>query len=87
MLNFVHGSCFTENRMRKILYWLASTMIAVLAAGASEHEKMSGLIGSYETSLGTMPVHEPSRAVLLGIGIMAMAYTYQRAWQNMRRKD
>jgi len=32
-----------------------------------------------------LPVPEPARAVLLGIGIMAVAFTYRRAWLNMKQ--
>jgi len=76
--------------MRTILYWLTATAIAVLAARATDHPVDGGSIGwSADTEIRAdiLPVPEPSRAVLLGIGIMAIAFTYRRAWLNLKRKD
>jgi len=71
--------------MRSILYWLSSTAIAVLSmkavAGTNDQETA--------TVLGQLIAHpsevvETSRVILLGIGIMAVAYTYRCAWLNRR---
>jgi hypothetical protein len=34
-----------------------------------------------------LPVPEPSRAFLLFAGIMAMAFTYRRAWLGWKRNE
>ena len=69
--------------MRSILYWLTSSMVAVLcmhaAAGTGDMED-PGVIG--QIVVDPAGVSEVSKAVLLGIGIMAVAYTYRRAWLN-----
>ena len=73
--------------MRTFLYWLTVTAVAVLAAGASAHERAAGQ-GLWETEAanGVLPVPEPSLAVLLGVGIMAVAFTYRRAWLNYTQR-
>ncbi|TDU81563.1 putative secreted protein with PEP-CTERM sorting signal [Prosthecobacter fusiformis] len=74
--------------MRKFFYWLTSLAIAVLAAGASEQgDDAAEILWTPASQLNALPVPEPSRAVLLGIGIMAIAFTYRKAWINLKRKD
>jgi hypothetical protein len=74
--------------MRTFFYWLFSTSLAALAASASEHsEKATEILWLPASQLNALPVPEPSRAVLLGVGIMAIAFTYRQAWLNMKRKD
>lgn len=76
--------------MRSTFYWLVVVAIAALAmhsAGhALDHETASELIWMSEVPSDVLPVPEPSRAVLLGVGIMAMAFTYRKAWLNLKRK-
>ncbi len=71
--------------MRTFFYWLTSTAIAVLAASASEQG--DGLVGMAWTAgsrIDALPVPEPSRAILLALGILAIAFTYRRAWLNWK---
>lgn len=73
--------------MRTLFYWLTSTVIAVLAAGASEfNEADAELNWAAPSQADVLLVPEPSRALLLGIGIMAIAYTYRQAWMNWKRR-
>ncbi len=68
-------------------YWLACSIIAVIAVSATE----SGMAAIMDINLpaggasSVMPVPEPSRALLLFAGIMAMAFTYRRAWLSWKR--
>lgn len=74
--------------MRAFFYWLVVTVIAVFAAHASDLEKgAASVLWVPPSQLDVLPVPEPSRAVLLGIGIMAIAFTYRRAWLNLKRKN
>ena len=74
--------------MRTLIYWLTSTVVAVLAAGASELgvEEGSETLWTAPQAVEVMAVPEPSRAFLLGVGIMAIAFTYRQAWMNWKRK-
>ena len=73
--------------MRTLFFWLTSTAIAVLAAGASEHNEAAvGLHWTAPSQADVLLVPEPSRALLLGVGIMAIAYTYRQAWMNWKRR-
>ncbi|MCX6858161.1 MAG: hypothetical protein NTV80_25040 [Verrucomicrobia bacterium] len=68
--------------MRSTLYWLTSSAIAALSmhamAGVGDQDPM--VLG--QIMADPSGVSEVSRSVLLGIGIMAVAYTYRQAWQN-----
>lgn len=69
--------------MRSTLYWLSSTAIAVLSmkamAGTNDKESPTAL---GQMMLDPSGVSESSKTVLLGMGIMAVAYTYRCAWLN-----
>ncbi|MBB5038487.1 PEP-CTERM sorting domain-containing protein [Prosthecobacter dejongeii] len=74
--------------MRAVFYWLFSIALAGLAARASEHsDKASQLLWDSSVAADALPVPEPSRAILLSFGIMAIAFTYRQAWLNWKRKD
>ncbi len=73
--------------MRPFLYWLTSTAVAVLAAGASEHQAAADLLWTPDAHMAVAAVPEPSRAILLGVGIMAIAFTYRRAWLNFKGRE
>ncbi|MEN3941629.1 PEP-CTERM sorting domain-containing protein [Prosthecobacter sp. SYSU 5D2] len=73
--------------MRTLFFWLTTTAIAVLAAGASELGAEMEPLWAVPSQPDILPVPEPSRAFLLGIGIMAIAFTYRQAWMNWKRKD
>lgn len=69
--------------MRPTLYWLVSSAVAVLSMhAAAETNTDSQLLALTNPTLHSHAVSESARAVLLGIGIMAVAYTYRRAWLN-----
>jgi hypothetical protein len=72
-----------SKNMRSTLYWLTSSAIAALSmhavAGTSDMES-SMMIG--QIMVDPSGVSEASKAILLGIGIMAVAYTYRCAWEN-----
>lgn len=69
--------------MRSVLYWLTSTIVAVLCIKAAATTDFDESVLT-----ATVPAHlvttspDPLRAILLGVGIMAVAYTYRRVWLN-----
>jgi hypothetical protein len=69
--------------MHSTLYWLSSTAIAVLSmkaiAGTNDDES-NEVLG--QMILDPSGVSDSSKTILLGIGIMAVAYTYRCAWLN-----
>ena len=76
--------------MRTFLYWLTSMTIAVLAAGASDQRGMAAdewWTSTDHLAANVLPAPEPSRAILLGVGIMAIAFTYRKAWLNLKRQN
>lgn len=76
--------------MRAFFYWFTVTALAVLAVGASaqDHSHFAeGTLWNPEANAAVQAVPEPSRAVLLGVGIIAMAFTYRRAWLNLSRSS
>jgi hypothetical protein len=69
--------------MRSILYWLSCAAIAVLSMNAmagTNDEESPAVLG--QMILDPSGVSESSKTILLGIGIMAVAYTYRCAWLN-----
>ncbi len=77
-------------RFRSILYWMCCTVFAVLAAKASDMTSSTSAEAALTLSHqmpDILPVPEPGRAVLLGVGILAIAFTYRKAWLNMKRSD
>lgn len=73
--------------MRFTLYWLTSTAIAAICVKAAATQKAETGVLAAGDSLMAAPQADPMRAILLGIGIMAMAYTYHRVWANFSAKD
>lgn len=73
--------------IRSIIYWLVCSALAVIAVGAAE----PGLVTPDVFNLASLdassvkPVPEPSRALMLFAGIMAMAFTYRKVWLNWKR--
>lgn len=71
--------------MRSLVYWLVSLALAVKVAHAAARPSDGG-----DATLLSSIVHpflsiSEGRAILLALGILAIAYTYQRIWLNMRR--
>lgn len=75
--------------IRSFSYWFACSVAAAIAVGATEPGQTmppdlltaGGAVGSIA------PVPEPSRALLLFAGIMAMAFTYRSAWLGWKRSE
>ena len=72
---------------RSFSYWLACSIAAAIAVGATEPDTAVtldlSLPGTAVSSV--LPVPEPGRALLLFAGIMAMAFTYRSAWLSWKR--
>ncbi|MDB6003822.1 MAG: hypothetical protein JWR15_809 [Prosthecobacter sp.] len=72
---------------RSFSYWFACSIAAVIAVNAAE----PGVATALDLQLpvagmsSVLPVPEPNRTFLLFAGIMAMAFTYRRAWLNWKR--
>jgi hypothetical protein len=73
---------------RSAIYWLACTTTAAIAAGAAEPKITSILLffppADHLASSSVLPVPESSRSLFLFAGIMAMAFTYRRAWLDWK---
>ena len=70
---------------RSVFYWLICTVFAVLAAHSSEPvspELAWQPVEADAVQISLVP--EPARAMMLFAGIMAMAFTYRRAWMNWK---
>jgi hypothetical protein len=74
--------------VRSILYWGICLAFAVFVADAAEPLSSEGVNGwngaTAEVQSKLLPVPEPGRATLLIAGVMAMAFTYRRAWLNWK---
>lgn len=73
--------------IRSFIYWFACSVAAAIAVGATEPAQLTPpgipLPEADLSSIASVP--EPSRALLLFAGIMAMAFTYRRAWLGWKR--
>ena len=78
---------------RLIVYWLVCIAVAVVASGymvgdVQAAEEISGQLAVVgpptQAAFLLTGVSEIGRAVLLFVGILSVAYTYQRAWMNFR---
>ncbi len=70
--------------MRTLLYWLVCIFVAVLASRAAERGDGFETFSTGPVQL-LLTVQDEGRSVLLGIGVLAMAYTYRKAWLGWRR--
>jgi hypothetical protein len=73
--------------MRSVLYWFISTTVAVLCMNAVATPNTDPDMQSSMDAISGYPAPDPIRAIMLGVGILAMAYTYQRAWINLRKRS
>tara|TARA_R110002049_G_scaffold24191_3_gene85869 strand:+ start:726 stop:971 length:246 start_codon:yes stop_codon:yes gene_type:complete len=77
--------------IRSFAYWISTFALAFLAAHATGSEKAAEGSLDFATTgdalIHVLPVPEPARAAFLGIGIMAVAFTYRRAWLNLKRQS
>ena len=71
--------------MRSIIYWLTSSSIAVLSMRALAETDSSDARTLASASLQVQALPENARAIILGVGIMAVAYTYRRTWLNFKQ--
>lgn len=73
---------------RSVLYWLVCTVLAFFAAAhAGESSSAVDAVRTAATvQANVLQVPESVRAVLLFLGIFAVAFCYNRAWVNFRRK-
>jgi hypothetical protein len=89
-------SCHTPHKLNKdlvysmsfrpVFYWLTCSAFAVMAVGATEPGLVEADAFRFSGDFSSVqPVPEPSRALLLFAGIMAMAFTYRRAWLSWKR--
>jgi hypothetical protein len=78
---------FNPMTFRSFSYWFASSLAAVLAASAGETSASAEtpFVLPADAEMSILAVPEPSRALLLFIGVMAMAFTYRQAWLNWKR--
>ena len=76
-------------KIRSFIYWAACLLIAAYAASRAEASS-SQIEGVVSPAAMTFPsavtIPDAARSALLFIGIIAVAYTYQQAWLNFRRK-
>lgn len=72
--------------IRIATYWAVSLVIATYAAGhAFAASEIDGIVAPAEVPLvNLLAVPDSARSILLFVGILAVAYTYQRAWANFR---
>ncbi|HCN79435.1 MAG TPA: hypothetical protein DIT13_19910 [Verrucomicrobiales bacterium] len=68
--------------MRPILYWLSSLFVAVIAAKAAGRADSETI--SLDAAMPLLAVADPVRSVLLGAGVLALAFTYRQAWAAFR---
>lgn len=68
--------------MRSTLYWLTSTALAAICVKAAATPEADSSFPAAGDSMLSVSHADPMRAILLGVGIMAMAYTYHRVWAN-----
>ena len=73
---------------RALLYWVICSLFAVFVAQAADQGGvlMDDLPWTvpHDLSAKPLPVPEPHRVMMLFAGIMAMAFTYRRAWMNWK---
>lgn len=72
--------------MRSTLYWITAFFVAVLAASAAGRPVEGSAGWMVDSGAPLLAVTDPVRSVLLGVGILAMAFTYRHAWEGFRRR-
>ncbi len=74
-------------KIRSVIYWAVSLIVATCASGltvASAQDMEVPLVSTSISALSGAAVSEFARSILLFIGILAVAFTYHRAWANFR---
>ena len=75
--------------LRSVIYWAICLVFATCAANygmASGAEVQATVVPASLSITKIVAVPESARSVLLFIGILGVAFTYQRAWINFRGK-
>lgn len=72
--------------MRSVLYWLGCVIFALVCVTAAATPQPAPASVATVNAMSAGPSGNPARSIILGIGILAMAYTYQRVWLNFSRK-
>ena len=70
--------------MRWVAYWSVVVAVAVMVAHAAATPHDSGDVTVASSALERHAAGGEGRAILLGLGILAIAYTYQRVWLNWK---
>lgn len=76
-------------KMRVLFYWVIAVWVATYAADhavASSTTEIESVTTATASLANMVSVPEAARSTLLFIGILAVAYTYQRAWLNFRSR-
>lgn len=71
-------------RIKAIIFWTVSTLLAFVASDAADATTDAAALSASAEPLGAMAVAASFRSALLMAGILAVAYTYRRAWLNFR---
>ena len=72
--------------IRSVAYWSISIALAAVASHAAETGV--AVVDAPVTAsldLTALTAAEPARGALLAAGVIAMAFTYRRAWANLKR--
>lgn len=75
-------------KFRSVIYWGVSLVVATYASGltvVSAQDTDPSLVSASISSLASgAAVSDFARSILLFMGILAVAFTYHRAWANFR---
>ena len=74
-------------KIRSLIYWVLSLVIAAYASGlasASAPQVEASVVPGSLSLSNLVAVSDSARSILLFIGIIAVAFTYHRAWMNFR---
>ena len=74
-------------KIRSLIYWTVSLVIAAYAANgisASAPEVEATVVPPAISVSSLLAIPDAARSFLLFIGIIAVAFTYHRAWVNVR---
>lgn len=72
--------------IRSVAYWSLSIALAAVASHAAETGV--AVVDTPVTAtvdLSALSLAEPARGALLAAGVIATAFTYRRAWMNLKR--
>lgn len=71
-------------RIKAIIFWTVSTLLAFVASHAADVTADGVALSASPEPVGMVTVAASFRSALLMAGILAVAYTYRRAWLNFR---